>query len=81
MNLGPKRDHLGAKMVLEGILRRLRGAFGWLGRQVQFWTSFSKNMCDNPAVLHGLGAARKLMPDPADPPDLPEMVHAHHFRP
>ena len=71
-------------MVLEGILRGLRGAFGWLGRQVQFWTPFSEKMCGNSSVLHGLGAARNLKPDPADlpdPPDLPEMVHAHHFRP
>ena len=85
--MGPKRDHLGAKMVLEGILRGIRGAFGWLGKQVQFWTSFSENMCGNPAVLHGLGAARNLKPDPAnpadppDPADLPEMVHGRHFGP
>ena len=57
---------------------------GALGKQVQFWTPFSEKMCGNPSVLHGLGAARNLkadLPDPADPPDLPEMVHAHHFRP
>ena len=80
----PKRDHLGAKMVLEGILRGLRGDFGWLGKQVQFWTSFSEKMCRNPAVLHGLGAARKLKanpPDPPDPADLLEMVHSRHFGP
>ena len=87
---GPKRDHLGAKMVREGILRGLRGDCGWLGRQDQFWTSFSENMCENPTVLHGLGAARKLKADPADPPEspdppdpanLPEMVHSRHFGP
>ena len=87
MIFGPERDHLGAKMFLEGILRGLRGAFGWLGRQVQFWTSFSEKMCGNPSVLHGLGAARNLMPDLPDPPDLPglpdqaEMVHGRHFGP
>ena len=85
--MGPKRDHLGAKMVLEGILRGLRGAFGCPGRQVQFWTSFSENMCGNPAVLHGLGAAQKLKADPPDPADLPdpanmpEMVHSRQFGP
>ena len=78
MFLGPKRHHLAAKMVLEGILRGLRGAFGWLGRQVQFWTSFSEKMCESPTVLHGLGAAQKLKPDPTD---LPEMVHGQHFGP
>ena len=74
----PKRGHLGAKMLPEGILRGLRGAIGCPGRQVQFWTSFSDNMCRNPSVLHGLGAARNLKPDPAD---LPEMVHSRHFGP
>ena len=57
---------------------------GALGKQVQFWTPFSEKMCRNPAVLHGLGAARNLKPDPADPanpPDLPEMVHSRHFGP
>ena len=71
-------------MVLEGILRGLRGAFGCPGRQVQFWTSFSENMCGNPPVLHGLGAARNLkpdLPDPPDPADLPEMVQSRHFGP
>ena len=37
---------------------------GALGKQVQFWTSFSEKMCGNPAVLHGLGAARNLLPAP-----------------
>ena len=81
---GPKRDHLGAKMVLEGILRGLRGAIGCPGRQVQFWTPFSEKMCENPAVLHGLGAARNLKADPAYPPDPAneaEMVHGRHFGP
>ena len=47
----------------------------------------SGKMCEHPSVLHGLGAAWKLKPDPADPPDLPdqadlpEMGHARHFRP
>ena len=80
----PKRGHLGAKMLPEGILGGLRGAIGCPGRQVQFWTPFSENMCGNPAVLHGLGAARNLKPDPADQadlPDLPEMVHDRHFGP
>ena len=82
--LGPKRDHLGANMVLEGILRGLRGAIGCPGRQVQFWTLFSEKMCGNPSVLHGLGAARNLKPDPPDPAnpaDPVEMVHSRHFGP
>ena len=57
---------------------------GALGRRVQFWTSFSEKMCENPSGLHGLGAARKLkldLPDPPDPADLPEMVHGRHFGP
>ena len=77
----PKRGHLGAKMLPEGILAGLRGAFGWLGRQVQFWTSFSEKMCENHLVLHSLGAARNLKPDPPDPANLPEMVHGWHFGP
>ena len=77
----PKRGHLGPKMLPEGILRGLRGAFGCPGRQVQFWTSFSEKMCGNPSVLHGLGAARNLKPDLPDPADLPEMVHGGHFGP
>ena len=84
MKVVPKRDHLGANMLPEGILRGLRGAFGWLGRQVQCWTPFSEKMCENPSVLHGLGAARNLKPDPANPPDpanLPEMVHSRHLGP
>ena len=54
---------------------------GALGKQVQFWTRFSEKICGNHAVLHGLGAAQNLMPDPADLPDKAEMVHARHFRP
>ena len=54
---------------------------GALGKQVQFWTSFSENMCGNPSVLHGLGAGRNLKPDEADEPDEPEMVHGRHFGP
>ena len=80
----PKRDHLGAKMVPEGILGGLRGAVGWPGRQIRFWTPFSEQICENPSVLHGLGAARSLKADEAgeaDLPDPPEMVHARHFRP
>ena len=69
---------MGAKMLPEGILRGLRGAIGWPGRQVQFWTSFSEKMCEHPSVLHCLEAAQKLKPDP---PDLPEMVHSRHFGP
>ena len=80
----PKRDHLGAKMLPEGILRGLRGAIGCPGRQVQFWTPFSEKMCENPSVLHGLGAARNLkpdLPDQADQADQAEMVHGRHFGP
>ena len=60
---------------------------GALGKPVLFWTPFSEKMCENPSVLHGLGAARNLkadLPDPADeadPADLPEMVHSRHFGP
>ena len=80
----PKRGHLGAKMLPEGILRGLRGAIGCPVRQVQFWTSFSEKMCGNPSVLHGLGAARNLkpdLPDRPDPADPAEMVHGRHFGP
>ena len=71
-------------MLPEQVLGGLGGAIGCPGRQVQFWASFSEKMCGNPSVLHGLGAARNLkadLPDPADPPDLPEMVHSWHFGP
>ena len=54
---------------------------GALGKQVQFWTSFSENMCGNPTVLHGLGAARNLKADPANPADPAEMVHGLQFGP
>ena len=80
----PKRGHLGAKMLPEGILRGLRGAVVRPGRQVRFWTPFSEKMWESPSVLHGLGAARNLKADPADPADLPdpaEMVHSRHFGP
>ena len=80
----PKRGHLGAKMLPEGILRGLRGAFGCPGRQVQFWTSFSENMCENPSVLHGLGAAWRSdpdQPDQADQADEGKMVHDRQFGP
>ena len=80
MKVVPKRGHLGAKMLPEGILRGLRWPLGALGKQVQFWTPFSENMYGNPTtVLHGLGAARNLKADPPDPADLPEMVHSRHF--
>ena len=84
LKVGPERDHLGTKMVPEGILGGLSGAVGWTGRQVQFWTPFSEKMCENPSVLHGLGAARNLkpdLPDLPDPPDPAEMVHSRHFGP
>ena len=83
----PKRGHLGAKMLPEGILGGLRGAIGCPGRQVQFWTSFSEKMCENPAVLHGLGAAWRSEADQADQPDQPDqadegkMVHDRQFGP
>ena len=56
-------------MVPEGILGGLGGAIGWPGRQIQFWTPFSEKMCENPSVLHGLGAARRSEPDQPDLPD------------
>ena len=74
-------------MVPEGILGGLRGAVGCPGRQIRFWTPFSEKMCQNPTVLHGLGAARFFPPDPPDQadepdePDEPEMVHNRHFGP
>ena len=58
-----------------------------LGRQVQFWTSFSEKMCENPAVLHGLGTAQFSEADQADQPDQPDqpdegkMVHDRQFGP
>ena len=60
---------------------------GALGKQVQFWTPFSEKMCENPSVLHGLGAARRSeadQPDQADQPDRPDegkMVHDRQFGP
>ena len=60
---------------------------GALGKQVQFWTPFSENMCENPAVLHGLGAAWRSDPDQpdqadqADQADEGKMVHDRQFGP
>ena len=51
---------------------------GALGKQVQFWTPFSEKMCGNPAVLHGLGAARRSEPDQLDEG---KMVHDRQFGP
>ena len=74
-------------MLPEGILGGLKGDFGWLGKQVQFWTPFSENMCGNPSVLHGLGAARRSeadrpdQADQADQPDEGKMVHDRQFGP
>ena len=84
LNFGPKRDHLGAKMVPEGILGGLKGVIGCPGRQVLFWTPFSEKICENPSVLHGLGAARRSDPDQADQDnqaDEGKMVHDRQFGP
>ena len=87
MKVVPKRGHLGAKMLPEGILRGLRGAIECPGEAGPILDSISDKVCGNPAVLRGLGAARNLKPDPADlpdpanPADLPEMVHSRHFGP
>ena len=89
MIFGPKRDHLGAKMVPEGILVGLRGAIGCPGEAgpILSWTSFSEKMCGHPSVLHGLGAARFSeadrpdQADQADQPDEGKMVHDRQFGP
>ena len=45
------------------------------------WNPFSEKMLQKHLVLHGLGAARNLKPDPANPADPAEMVHSRHFGP
>ena len=42
---------------------------------------FSEKMFQKHLFFHGLGAARNLKADPADPPDEAEMVHGRHFGP
>ena len=83
----PKRGHLGAKMLPEGILRGLRGAIGCPGEAGPILDPIFREHVRKTTVLHGLGAAWNLMPDPADLPDQPdqadqaEMVHGRHFGP
>ena len=63
---------------------RFNKAWGTSQEQVRFWDPFSEKICENPSVLHGLGAARRSEADEADEPDEPDegkMVHDRQFGP
>ena len=71
-------------MVPEKIMGSMWVAWGTSQEQVRFVVPFYGEICEDPAVLLGLGAARNLNPDPADPADPADplkVVHGRQFAP